>query len=174
MSEERAEIYGLYCPDTGALRYVGKARDAKERLKRHIHERGLRRPVNAWVRKLAEAGKRPVVRVLETVPYPEWEEAERRLIALHRQTANLLNVADGGAMPSQTAEQRRVAARAANKAMKADPRAAIATRYKSEMSKMLAQATKDNDLSWAATLRFFIRMTAGESPDLYGAWALSA
>lgn len=117
------EIYGLYDPDTNELRYVGKANNAAKRLKTHVFERVLNRPVNRWVNKLILQGKAPVMRVLETVPADKWEEAERRLIAEHRKNSDLLNLADGGAMPSQTKEQRKKAAKAANEAFKQKPEA---------------------------------------------------
>ena len=96
------EIYGLYDPETLELRYVGKAKDSQKRLKTHILDRGRNRPVCRWVNSVVESGKIPVLKVLEVVPDDQWEQAERRLIAEHRKTAKLLNLADGGAMPSQT------------------------------------------------------------------------
>lgn len=100
MTDGLPSIYGLFCPDTGALRYVGKANKPAKRLATHIRESRRRKtPVACWVAKLASEGKTPVMRVLEA-GCSDWEGAERRLIAHHReQGAALLNVADGGARP---------------------------------------------------------------------------
>jgi hypothetical protein len=166
------EIYGLYDPETNELRYVGKANNAAKRLKKHIEERGLHRPVCHWVKSIIDQGKCPRVVVLETVPAKEWDEAERRLIAEHRKTARLLNLADGGAMPSQTKEQRRVAARASNEAQKRNPEAwQKLQRAKREMGRLRTWFMKHGDYSRAAQLRFRMRLDAANRPDLYGSWA---
>jgi hypothetical protein len=166
------EIYGLYCPDTGELRYVGKANNAQKRLKKHLFERVKSRPVNRWVKSLVDSGKAPVLKILETVPHDEWEEAERRLIAEHRKAGKLLNLADGGAMPSQTKAQRKKAAIASNEAQRLYPEAWKRLQSaKKDLGRMLARAMKDGDYAFAARLRFRLRLDAANRPDLYGSWA---
>ena len=167
------EIYGLFDPDTGDLRYVGKAKDSGNRFKRHIDERRLNRPVNLWVRSLVASGKVPVLKVLEVVEDDKWEEAERRLIAEHRKTAKLLNLADGGAMPSQTKKQRKKAARASNELQKAKPEAwKKFIRAKQELARLHARFAKDpRSYKHAAHLRFLMRIDAAKDPELYGSWA---
>jgi hypothetical protein len=170
------EIYGLYCPDTDELRYVGKANSATKRLKAHIQERGLSRPVNRWVRSLVESGKPPVMRVLETVPADQWEEAERRLIGECRKTSKLLNLADGGAMPSQTAEQRKKAARASLAAQrKLHPAETKHRKAIFEMSRLHARFVKDGQKTGkyfhAYAIRFLMRCYYANDPKGHAAWA---
>jgi hypothetical protein len=171
-----AEIYGLYDPDTDELRYVGKANNAKKRLKTHVLERGYRRPVNNWVKSLIEQGKAPVMKILEVVDADKWEEAERRLIAKYRQTCKLLNLADGGAMPSQTKEQRRKAAKASNAAqLNKHPAWRKLVKAKQDYARLHSRFSKDTNspssLALAAKMRFMMRLWAADKPELYGSWA---
>lgn len=87
-------IYGLYDPDSGALRYIGKTNNPRRRIGQHVRDcrRGCSEK-DRWVSALLSQGKRPELRILELAN--DWEEAERRLIAEH-QDENLLNVASGG------------------------------------------------------------------------------
>ena len=166
------EIYGLFDPDTDELRYVGKANSAARRFKTHIAERVLSRPVNRWIAALIKEGKTPVMRVLETVPDGQWEEAEKRLIALHRKTCKLLNLADGGAMPSQTKEQRQKAARASNEAQaKKLPEWKALQAAKKDMGRLHAKYMKQGDFSGAYKLKFIMRCHAANRPEWYGSWA---
>lgn len=170
------EIYGLYDPDTNELRYIGKANNAAKRLKSHIFDRHLNRPVCRWIKSLIEQGKAPVQRVLETVPQSEWESAERRLIAEYRKTCRLLNLADGGAMPSQDKEQRKKAARASNKAQATKSAAEREfVRAKQDMGRLLAKFTKDGrrtgNYFHAYMMRFFMRMHYAKDPERHASWA---
>jgi hypothetical protein len=165
------EIYGLYDPDTDELRYIGKANDAQKRLKKHIEERHNRRPICAWVKAIVESGKSPVVRVIEVVPQDQWEEAERRLIAHHRLNSRLLNIADGGAMPSQTSEQRRKAAKASYKAQTQTEALKRVARAKLETGRLYKKLVREKAWLHAYHMRFMMRCHAADSPDLYGCWA---
>jgi hypothetical protein len=75
------EIYALCDPDSGEVRYVGKAKNAKARHKRHLSERHLGRPVNNWVKSLLAAGKIPEVRILsaQRLNRPYWIDPARRI-----------------------------------------------------------------------------------------------
>lgn len=160
---KQAEIYGLYCPDTDELRYVGKALDAQKRFRVHLVERKLNRPVNRWVKSLTDTGKVPVMRVLESVPYEQWEEAERRLIAKYRQTCKLLNLADGGAGPSQTKEQRKKAAKASNERQKLlHPAIQAVKKANFEMSRLHAKFLKHGDFYHAYHMKFMMRCYAAD------------
>jgi hypothetical protein len=166
------EIYGLYDPDADELRYVGKANNAKKRLKTHVFERGYRRPVNNWVKALVEAGKAPVMKILETVAHEQWEEAERRLIAEYRKTCRLLNLADGGARPSQTKEQRKRAAKASNEAQqKNTPEWRRWVKAKQDIGRLHTRFLKEGAYFHAYKLRFFMKIDAAKDPELYGSWA---
>jgi hypothetical protein len=157
------EIYGLYCPDTDELRYVGKANNAKKRLKVHLQERVQARPVCRWIAKLVEQGKAPVMRVLEVVPPSQWEEAERRLIAKYRETHKLLNVADGGARPSQTKEQRRKCAQTLNRKRKEKHPAEIAVETANrDLSRLHGRFMKDGSYRHAYYLKFMMRCYAAD------------
>lgn len=89
-------IYGLCCPLTNVVRYVGVTTDLARRLRRHLSSRQLARqtPVYEWLRLLAKGGLRPTLRVLEQGDaLRDWREAERRWIA---RLPDLLNVLRGG------------------------------------------------------------------------------
>jgi hypothetical protein len=166
------EIYGLF-DSTGELRYVGKAKSAQARFKRHLAEsRNLERPVNRWVRKLLAAGDRPRMQVLDTVPESEWQSAEIRWIAFCRQTCDLLNLADGGDRPSQTAEQRKSAARAASKSRDADPRWKALWKAKRDYARCASQTQRDGDMLSYWAMRIHMHRRAERRPDLFGDWYL--
>lgn len=163
------EIYGLYDPDSGELRYVGKANNALQRLKSHITDsRRSKRPVCQWVKSIVQARKYPRLEILETVNDDEWKEAEIRLIAHYRKTCDLLNLADGGDMPSQTKEQRANAARAARKAADSDPLWANMWRAKRDAMRLLTQFRKSKSWFNYYHLRLILKCQAAQSPHIWG------
>lgn len=92
-------IYGLRCPISGEIRYVGKAVDATKRFSQHISTREIKKETHKthWLRKLLKAGLYPEVVVLETVRDGKWQEREIWWIAhLREQGANLTNMRKGG------------------------------------------------------------------------------
>ncbi len=101
MTQEGVSIYALIDPRDGAVRYIGKANDAAERLKSHIRDsRHRKTPVYSWIRKLRSLGLVPDMKVLATCSESEWPKAERRAIRYQRWfNDRLLNVADGGNEP---------------------------------------------------------------------------
>lgn len=113
------EIYALKDPESGSVRYIGKANDSAKRLKSHLQDSKRRKtPVYCWIQKLEKAGKTPSVEVLLVCEKDAWPEYETRLIAEYRAAgAALLNVADGGDEPSMSAEQRRKNAQKLNASM---------------------------------------------------------
>lgn len=167
---EKVEIYGLFDPDTDALRYVGKANDSQQRLKTHLWDSPRsNRPVCRWIAGLLKDGKAPVMRVLEVCKPDEWEEAEKRLIEAHRKVAKLLNLADGGARPSQTIEQRRKAGKASIAAQKLDPKMRAFNKAKMDMGRLYKQLCKKPDWS-AYMLRLTMKCYAAADPDLHKSW----
>lgn len=94
-------IYVLKCPFDGSVRYVGKGKSLKARLRQHISEARLGQIKSHkcdWIRSVLKRGGRPVIEVDEVVPHGRcWKEAERRRISLYRDAgANLTNGTDGG------------------------------------------------------------------------------
>lgn len=73
------EIYALKDPDTGEVRYIGKANCHKKRLKSHVRDSHRRStPVCNWVAKLVMENKIPLIEVLAIVEDDQWEKEERR------------------------------------------------------------------------------------------------
>jgi hypothetical protein len=93
-------IYILKCPFTGEVRYVGKAKSLKPRLRQHIHEaqRGDRSHKCAWIRKVLRNGGRPVIETDRQLDADEcWKQVERERIAFYKaQGCRLTNSTDGG------------------------------------------------------------------------------
>jgi hypothetical protein len=152
-------IYGLYDPHTSELRYVGKAKDVAARLKGHL--RATRRtPVYDWIKSLRKHGLAPIASVMEVTSDHEWCAAERRVVAAHRQSGRLLNVADGGDEPFcpmhvRAENGRRVAARRDKRVW----------RLKREMG----QALMHGHVSEAAKEK--LRYAAARAPHLFGEYA---
>jgi len=97
---DRTFIYGLCDPDTGELRYVGKADNPEKRVISHLTEaaRGKNRSHRGnWLRSLLAQSKSPRLVVLLNVAKTEWQFWERDLIKFFRDAgANLVNETDGG------------------------------------------------------------------------------
>jgi hypothetical protein len=97
-------IYALTCPDTGEVKYVGKADDPKSRLREHIAQcKSHHTHKSNWIKSLLSSGKRPGIVILEEVSFTEWQSAERRWIEYRRLSsgASLTNITDGGQGGSQ-------------------------------------------------------------------------
>lgn len=95
-----ASIYALVDPDSGELRYIGKANSPASRLKTHISDaRQRKRPVHHWINKLLSQGKAPDMVVIRD-GCKDWKEDEKELIASGRAAGyRLLNLAEGGDAP---------------------------------------------------------------------------
>lgn len=94
-------IYGLRCPLTGSIRYIGKTINPKTRLAAHICKAKTHQTTHHcsdWIRSLLNAGLKPSLEVLFEVPGGEaWQLHEKRLIAEHRQQGDdLTNLTGGG------------------------------------------------------------------------------
>lgn len=86
-------IYALCDPDTGDVRYIGKSTRINIRPREHLRDKGTTRKCR-WI---ASLSKPPVLKVLETVLFEAWKEAEKRQIKLHRDAGcDLTNHTDGG------------------------------------------------------------------------------
>jgi len=94
---DMASIYGLVDPESGELRYIGKANCLKGRLASHVRAAASGSyPVHAWIRKI---GKPPEMVTLEE-DCEDWRRSERLAINKARAAGfRLLNVASGGDEP---------------------------------------------------------------------------
>lgn len=160
-----AEIYALCCPDTGEVRYIGKANNSAKRLKSHIRDARRRdTPVYRWVRKLGTAGKEPALRVL--CVSDDWPTDERAQIAAYRASgARLLNVAEGGDEPHCSLEVRKANAHKLNARIATDPNFARVWMIK----RQLADALRRGLLS--ETAKANMREAARRAPHIFGIWA---
>lgn len=104
-SRKATTIYALRDPRDGAIRYIGKSVNPKNRLSCHCWEAtAFDTPKARWLLALREAGLEPAFDVLEIVPPGgDWIEAEQRHISAHRAAGHdLFNLASGGQGPDGT------------------------------------------------------------------------
>ena len=174
MSAGIVEIYALSCPDTGAVRYIGKANDSLKRLKSHIRDSRRRdTPVYRWFRKLALSQKMPAMKVVATAGPDEWESTERRLILEYRAAgAQLLNVAEGGDHPFCSIEQRATNGRATAKAIHSDPKRKRVWELKRGMSSSLKFLKENNQVEAYNRIIDKLQEAAYKAPHLFGEYAL--
>jgi len=107
--ERMIEIYGLFDPKTGELRYIGKSNNSIKRLASHLRDAKRRKtPLYCWINKLLLSGREPVCKVFISVKEDVWRSAEIFAINTARSEGiRLLNVADGGDEPYCSREVRR-------------------------------------------------------------------
>lgn len=90
-------IYALLDPETSEPRYVGKAKDARVRYTQHLSDKGRKTYKQQWIAGLRKRGLTPLLEIVDCVPAPEWQNAERHYIAEYRRLgARLTNGDDGG------------------------------------------------------------------------------
>jgi len=161
------EIYSLSDPDTGDVRYIGKARSAANRLKTHIRDSRRRKtPLYEWLTGLLAQGKIPALRVLETCDETVWPERETVIIAEHRgRFSNLLNVANGGNEPLCSKEVRAENARNVTKIRTSDSRKAEIYRLKKMLGDSLRRGFVREDT------KELLRYAARRDPENFGLWA---
>jgi len=95
---EYTYIYGLFDPITHEIRYIGKSDDPKTRLTEHIkkYKYGVTHK-NNWIKSLLKNNLKPILEILDIVPYNEWGFWETYWIDLMRTWGfNLTNIACGG------------------------------------------------------------------------------
>jgi len=94
MNNDVTYIYGLLCPLTKEVMYVGKSDVPEARILAHLSESagGLRYPKCLWIRELKKMGLKPGLAIIETCPYDTWKERERHWISYYRsKNPNLKN-----------------------------------------------------------------------------------
>jgi hypothetical protein len=159
------EIYVLIDPLDFRPRYVGKAKSAKSRLRRHFLDARRRdSPVHCWIRKLIAAGRAPEVRIIETCEEQDWPMREKSAIASARaEWPGLLNVAAGGNEPG-----------APLKRSTGGPKAALArasTPHKRrfwELRRNLGQALQQGVVNERTKAK--MRLAAQRHPHLFADW----
>lgn len=135
------QIYALCCPDTGRVRYVGKANDAVKRLVTHIRDSRRRNtPVCCWIRSLHAAGKAPALHVLASTW--DWQATERAIIAQFRGEGSLLNVADGGDQPECPPHVRSANGHRLMEELRSNPLAYAARSYLRNAGQLLIELRK--------------------------------
>lgn len=93
-------IYGIFDPnEPETIRYIGKTKKSiKERLYKHIYlsKKGVKRPLNLWIKKLLDSGIIPEIKEIEKTNIDEWDGKEIYWISYYRNNGDLLNLSDGG------------------------------------------------------------------------------
>jgi len=93
-------IYGLYCPVSKCIRYIGKAKNPKRRFAAHLKsaENGVDSHCYKWIRILLEENILPILKIIRFVEEGEdWQELERYYIAAYREAGHkLTNMTSGG------------------------------------------------------------------------------
>jgi len=96
-------IYGLVCPTTDKVRYVGKSQNPELRFKQHLYIAQSKKYhqntyVYRWLRELHQQGLEPRLVTIEETDENNWAEREQHWIA-HYGLKNLCNMKDGGPQP---------------------------------------------------------------------------
>ena len=88
-------IYGLKCPLSGDIRYIGKSVDPLQRFKKHINYEIKSDTHKArWLNKLIALGLLPELIIIEEVDKYQWEEREKFWIVYYKDS--LTNETIGG------------------------------------------------------------------------------
>jgi hypothetical protein len=91
-------IYGLYSSDNKEIRYVGKANDPKDRLRKHLYEcrknnGGNKTHKCCWIRNVLSNNEEINYITLDECSIDEWKEMECKHMKLYE---NLTNTSKGG------------------------------------------------------------------------------
>jgi len=92
------KIYGLVCPLSKEIRYVGKTKwSLKRRLKEHIRENKSKTHKQKWINNLKSKELFPTIVLIENVNDVDWIEKEKFYIKLFKEKGfKLTNIAEGG------------------------------------------------------------------------------
>lgn len=161
------EIYALTEPDSGEIRYVGKAVCALQRFKSHLRDARRRNtPVYRWIRALLSDGTVPCLVVLEICEAERWKEREINVIEDYRtKYPRLLNVAFGGDEPFCSTEVRVINARKVVILRTNTPEKAETYRLKRTLGQLLKNGYCNEET------KAKMRLAAHLRPEVFGAWA---
>lgn len=163
----KVEIYGLYDPRDGTLRYIGKANCSAKRFQGHLRDRTRRQtPVYQWMNDLALSGITPEMRVLAECSQSDWPDVERaEIIKARANGANLTNVAAGGNEPHCPREVRASNGRANATKRTATPLARRIYTLKTRLGRGLEKGWVTEEA------KAKLRLAAQMAPELFGEWA---
>lgn len=75
---EFTNIYRLRDPETNEIRYIGKADDLEKRLEAHLWRNKKDHTYKGrWIKGLRAKGLKPIIELVEMVPYAIWPEREQ-------------------------------------------------------------------------------------------------
>lgn len=91
-------IYELVDPRTGEVRYIGRAKEPRKRLRAHITQsKKLDHHKDRWIRELAAEGLEPFLRVVDRCSQDDIYTLEQHYILEYREAGHrLTNLSDGG------------------------------------------------------------------------------
>ena len=150
-------IYGLECPLTKQIKYVGKSNNPKNRIKQHLYECRTSRTVNQykdkWFKHLMENNLNPVLVILDEVPIDEWGYWESWWLEVCRgwgfDMVNLLQGGDGCSKHHpETIEKIRKSQSGKNNAMYGKKSKGHTGRVFSEEHKKKLSESKKNNKVW--------------------------
>lgn len=135
-----AFIYGLRCPLTGLIRYIGKCDDPKTRLLAHLRDPEKNRRTN-WLASLKSQGLKPALEIVAEVAHNNWEFWERSYIRAYRCLGfDLANSTDGGEGVTMTPEIRaKIGARSTGRRPSLEVRAKMSASRTGEKNPMFGK-----------------------------------
>lgn len=169
----KSYIYAMCCPDSGEVRYIGKADNPSKRLATHLRD-ALRRdyPCSRWLRKLMASGKKPEMIILSEHLGDGWKQAEVEAIAKYRASgARLLNVADGGDQPRATKAQLASNGREVARIIHGDAEKKKLWALKRGAGEQLRWLEKNSTPERVERFKDTMRFAAMMRPSVFGKWA---
>lgn len=84
-------IYALHCPYSGSVKYVGMTSDPKSRLRTHCGSHFKTSPCAKWIGWLRKNNRRPVMSILQVVPFEDYLIYEFRWLDYYRAKGPMVN-----------------------------------------------------------------------------------
>jgi len=89
-------IYALIDPITEEVRYIGKSNNPKKRFSGHVVDKN-KTYKTMWIRSLKKQNLSPILEIIDSVSFFEWEFWEQHYISLYRSWGfRLTNLSNGG------------------------------------------------------------------------------